>query len=104
MLTDNMLALSAGWDRDNLAIKLLGPVDIAFDVDLKASSAHQNGYCESFNGSIRDELLIVESFTPCWGKTLNEAKRRHYNTVRPHSSLGYWPRVPETAISDLLQS
>lgn len=59
-------------------------------------SPWENGYCESFNSKIRDELLNGEIFY-----TLKEAKivieqwRRHYNTVRPHSSLGYRPPAPE---------
>ncbi|MEJ0095011.1 MAG: IS3 family transposase [Methylocella sp.] len=60
-------------------------------------SPWENGYCESFNSKLRDELLNGEIFY-----TLKEAKvvierwRRHYNTVRPHSSLGYKPPAPET--------
>jgi transposase InsO family protein len=59
-------------------------------------SPWENGYCESFNSKLRDELLNGEIFY-----TLNEAKiiierwRRHYNTIRPHSSLGYKPPAPE---------
>ncbi len=68
-------------------------------------SPWENGYCESFNGSLRDELLNGEIFY-----TLKEAQiiieewRGHYNTVRPHSSLGYRPPAPETAISPYLAS
>jgi transposase InsO family protein len=53
-------------------------------------------YVESFNGSLRDELLDGETFY-----TLKEAKapieqwRKHYNTIRPHSALGYRPPAPE---------
>ena len=63
---------------------------------IEPGSPWENGYCESFNGKLRDELLNGEIFY-----TLNEAKivietwRRHYNTVRPHSSLGYRPPAPE---------
>ena len=59
-------------------------------------SPWENGYCESFNSKLRDELLNGEIFY-----TLNEAKiviegwRRHYNTIRPHSSLRYQPPAPE---------
>ena len=59
-------------------------------------SPWENGYCESFNSKLRDELLDGEIFY-----TLEEAKvviegwRRHYNTVRPHSALGYRPPAPE---------
>ncbi len=59
-------------------------------------SPWENGYCESFNSKLRDELLNGEIFY-----TLKEAKiiierwRRHYKTIRPHSSLGYKPPTPE---------
>ena len=62
-------------------------------------SPWENGYCESFNSKLRDELLASEQFS-----TLHEAQvlierwRRHYNTVRPHSSLGYRPPAPETIL------
>jgi len=59
-------------------------------------SPWENGYHESFNGSLRDELLNGEIFySLAEAKVLIEVWRRHYNTVRPHSSLGYRP--PETA-------
>jgi putative transposase len=52
----------------------------------------ENGYNESFNGSLREELLNGEIFYSLAGaRVLIEAWRRHYNTVRPHSSLGYRP-------------
>ena len=55
-------------------------------------SPWENGYCESFNGSLRDELLDGEIFySLAEAKILIEAWRRHYNTIRPHSSLGYQP-------------
>jgi putative transposase len=61
-------------------------------------SPWENGYCESFNGSLRDELLDGEIFyTLAEAKMLIEAWRRHYNTIRPHSSLGYRPPAPEAA-------
>jgi putative transposase len=50
----------------------------------------QNGADESFNGRFRDECLSLE-----WFRSRQEARvvietwRRHYNAVRPHSSLGY---------------
>ena len=68
-------------------------------------SPWENGYCESFNGSMRDELLNGEVFyTLAEAKILIEAWRRHYNTVRPHSSLGYRPPAPETSPSPWLPS
>ena len=63
---------------------------------IEPGSPWENGYCESFNGKLRDELLNGEIFY-----TLKEAKavigqwRSHYNTARPHSSLGYRPPAPQ---------
>ncbi len=66
------------------------------------ASPWENGYNESFNGSLRDELLNGEIFySLAEARVLIEAWRRHYNTVRPHSSLGYRPPAPETAPSPL---
>lgn len=60
-------------------------------------SPWENGYNESFNGKLRDELLNVEIFDTLYeAKVLIERWRIHYNQVRPHSSLGYKPPAPET--------
>jgi len=64
---------------------------------IEPGSPWENGYIESFNGKLRDELLNREVFT-----TLTEARilverwRQEYNQVRPHSALGYRPPAPET--------
>ena len=59
-------------------------------------SPWENGYIESFNARLRDEFLNGEIFyTLQEAKILIEAWRRQYNTVRPHSSLGYRPPAPE---------
>jgi len=59
-------------------------------------SPWENGYIESFNARLRDEFLNGEIFyTLQEAKVLIEAWRRQYNTVRPHSSLGYRPPAPE---------
>jgi len=56
-----------------------------------------NGFNESFNGKLRDELLNGEIFHPLKeAQILIEDWRQHYNTVRPHSALGYRPPAPET--------
>lgn len=61
-------------------------------------SPWENGYCELFNGSLRDELLNGEtSYSLAEAQVLIEAWRRHYNPVRPLSSLGYRPPAQETA-------
>ncbi len=66
---------------------------------IELGSPWENGYCVSFNAKLRDELLNGEVFY-----TLKEASvvieqwRRHYNSIRPHSSLGYHPPAPEVVI------
>ena len=55
----------------------------------------ENGYIESFNGKLRDELLAREVFdTLLEAKVLIERWRQAYNTIRPHSSLGYRAPAP----------
>lgn len=64
---------------------------------IEPGSPWENGYIESFNGKLRDEFLNGEIFYTLFeAKVLIERWRRLYNTVRPHSSLGYRPPVPET--------
>lgn len=66
-------------------------------LSIEPGSPWENDYVESFKGKLRDELLDCEVFD-----TLLEAKvligrwREAYNTVRPHSSLGYRPPAPES--------
>ena len=63
---------------------------------IEPGSPWENGYIESFNGKLRDELLEREIFdTLLEAKVLVERWRRDYNTLRPHSSLGYRPPAPE---------
>ena len=63
---------------------------------IEPGSPWENGYCESFNGKLRDELLNGEIFSTLQeAKVLIERWRAHYNTLRPHSSLGYRPPAPE---------
>jgi transposase InsO family protein len=62
-------------------------------------SPWENGYIESFNSKLRDELLNGEIFyTLQEAKVVIEGWRRHYNTIRPHSSLGYVPPAPEVQL------
>ena len=66
---------------------------------IEPGSPWENGYIESFNGKMRDELLNREIFTTLTeAKVLIEQWRREYNQVRPHSSLGYRPPAPEARI------
>ena len=66
---------------------------------IELGSPWENGYIESFNGKMRDELLNREIFT-----TLKEANvlieqwSQEYNHIRPHSSLGYRSPAPETRL------
>jgi len=70
---------------------------------IEPASPWENGYIESFNGKLRDELLNREVFT-----TLTEASvwikqwRMDYNHIRPHSSLGYRPPAPEAITLKIL--
>ena len=62
-------------------------------------SPWENGYVESFNARLRDELLDGEIFyTLQEAKVVIESWRRHYNTKRPHGSLGYQPPAPEVVV------
>jgi len=66
---------------------------------IEPGSPWENGYVESFNGTLRDELLNAEVFnTLAEAKVLIEGWRRHYNTVRPHSSLRHRPPAPEVLL------
>ena len=63
---------------------------------IEPGSPWENGYIESFNGKMRDELLNGEIFdTLQEARVLIEAWRREYNQVRPHSALSYRPPAPE---------
>ncbi len=65
---------------------------------IEPGSPWENGYNESFNDKLRDELLNGEIFyTLKEAKVLIEQWRRHYNTIRPHSALGYRPPAPALA-------
>lgn len=66
---------------------------------IEPGSPWENGYNESFNGRLRDELLNGEVFyTLKEAQTIIEQWRNHYNHVRPHSSLGYKPPAPPAKI------
>ena len=72
---------------------------------IEPGSPWENGFCESFNGTFRDNLLDGEIFY-----SLKEAQIivgewvKHYNHVRPHSALGYRPPAPQTQVPQLLQN
>ena len=70
---------------------------------IEPGSPWENGYVESFNGKLRDELLNREVFTTLMeANILIEQWRKEYNQVRPHSALGYRPPAPEAKIPVLL--
>jgi transposase InsO family protein len=69
---------------------------------IEPGSPWENGYIESFNGKMRDELLNGEIFdTMAEAKVLIERWRAYYNTIRPHSSLNYMPPAPEARVVDI---
>ena len=90
---DNGLEFVARQLRDWLQGLGTGPLYI------EPGSPWENGYVESFNGKLRDELLNREVF-----ETLREAQvlierwRREYNQRRPHSALAYRPPAPEARL------
>jgi putative transposase len=66
---------------------------------IERGSPWENGYVESFNARLRDELLDGEIFYSLQeARVVIESWRRHYNTVRPHGSLGYKPPAPEVFV------
>jgi transposase InsO family protein len=70
---------------------------------IEPGSPWENGYCESFNSKLRDELLDGEVFySLAEAKVMIESWRRHYDTTRPHSALGYGPPAPEVVLGPVL--
>ena len=66
---------------------------------IEPGSPWENGYVESFNGKLRDELLNGEIFTTVMeARVLLTRWREEYNTLRPHSALGYRPPAPEARL------
>ncbi|MDE1160631.1 MAG: IS3 family transposase [Acidobacteriaceae bacterium] len=71
---------------------------------IEPGSPWENGYCESFNSKMRDEFLNGEIFYSLKElRVLAERWRRHYNTARPHSSLGYRPPAPEAWLASTVR-
>ena len=69
---------------------------------IEPGSPWENGYCESFK--LRDECLNGEIFYSLKEATVViEQWRKHYNTCRPHSSLGYRPPAPQTTAPEILR-
>ncbi len=65
--------------------------------NIEPGSRWENGYCDSFNARFRDEFLNGEIFYSLReAQNLIEEWRKHYNTKRPRSALGYRPPAPET--------
>jgi hypothetical protein len=66
---------------------------------IEPGSPWENGYIESFNARLRDELLDGEIFYALKeAQVLIEQSRQHYNAIRPHSRLGYRPPAPEAIV------
>jgi transposase InsO family protein len=67
-------------------------------------STWENGFIESFNARLRDELLDGEIFySLAEARIVIESWDRHHNTVRPHESLGYKPPAPEVLVPALTE-
>ena len=66
---------------------------------IEPGSPWENGDCESFNAKLRDELLNSEIvYSLAEAKTVVESARQHYDTRRPHSSLGCKPPPPAAIV------
>ena len=86
-VTEPRRAVSEPYWLDRLEVKTLF---------IEPGSRWKNGYIESFNSKLRDELLNREIFTTlAEAKILIEQWRREYNYIRPHSALGYRPPAPK---------
>ena len=69
---------------------------------IERGSPWENGFIESFNARLRDELLDGEIFyTLREAQIVIESWRRHYNAVRPHASIGYQAPAPEVFVPAL---
>jgi putative transposase len=96
--SDNGSEFTANKLREYLARLEIKPLFI------EPGSPWENGYVESFNGKMRDELLAGEIFYSITeAQVIIEQWRWHYNQIRPHSSLGYKPPTPATFISHISQ-
>jgi putative transposase len=72
---------------------------------IEPGSPWENGYIESFNGKLRNELLNGEIFTTLLeAQVLIEQWRQMYNHIRPHSSLGYKPPAPRAIVPSYISS
>jgi len=77
-------------------LKWLQPLDV-ITTFIEPGSPWENGYCESFNATMRDDFLNGELFGNLHeAKVLTARWVRKYNTIRPHSSVGYMPPAPES--------
>jgi putative transposase len=92
------------WPSHELPDVLRARVLIAQAVGAKTAfiepgSPWENGYCESVNAKLRDQLLNGEIFySLAEARVAIEGWRKHYNTIRPHSTLGYKPPAPEVVL------
>jgi putative transposase len=90
-----------GVRRHSRAQEWIGAVG-AKTAYITPGSPWENGFIESFNARLRDELLDGEIFyTLREAQIVIESWRRHYNTVRPHASIGYRAPAPEVFVPAL---
>ena len=69
---------------------------------IEPGSPWENGYCELFNGKLRDECLNQEIlYSLKEAQIVIEQWRNQYNSIRPHSSLGYRPPAPQTSTGQI---
>ncbi len=93
--------LSTCYGTEFIATKLRNWIEAegAKTAYIEPGSPWESGHVESFNARLRDELLDGEVFYSLReAQILIERGRQHYNTVHPHSSLGYCPPAPKSIV------
>ena len=96
-----MIPLTSGptTDRSSSPRRCRNGSQLSAPRHIERGSPWENGYIESFNARLRDELLNGEIFYALReAQIVIESWRRHYNTIRPHASIGYKPPAPEVFV------
>ena len=87
------------WERRRRSSSPAGPGTAEGQKTVQWTVFPRQGYCESFNSKLRDELLNGEIFYSLKeAQILIEGWRRHYNAIRPHSALRWTPPAPEVRL------
>jgi len=103
VVTNNEKAIDGADPRGGAGQMMASGAGGASMLYIEPGSPWENGYCESFNGKLRDELINGEIFYSLKEAiVVIEQWRKHDNTIRPHSSLHYRPPAPQTSLPEML--